>query len=241
LSFKNGIICNLKLPCNDSCILGNWCADDVRESCIGQRCDCSKSYWNGNECFFKKDESKPCQLKKDCLGDMICSSGSCQCSSTSTQYFDSTQLSCMNKTLKDTACMINMTCRSDLGLSCVNESCQCDSRTSYWSATRNICVDCPSGWTVYQDKCYFFYNNLSSWDNAQSVCQSEGGNLVSIRTQTDFDMVSSYYAQYTNYANLYVGARMNVTYDFYWRDGYTKMNQTYPNPNWWCSSMCFLI
>jgi hypothetical protein len=34
--------------------------------------------------------------------------------------------------------------------------------------------------------------------------------------------------------NLWVGARMNVTYDFYWRDGYTKMNQTYPNAQWWC-------
>jgi hypothetical protein len=29
---------------------------------------------------------------------------------------------------------------------------------------------------------------------------------------------------------------MNITYDFYWRDGYTKMNQTYPNFDWWCPS-----
>jgi hypothetical protein len=27
---------------------------------------------------------------------------------------------------------------------------------------------------------------------------------------------------------------MNITYDFYWRDGHSKMNETYPNFNWWC-------
>jgi hypothetical protein len=166
---------------------------------------------------------------------MTCLNGSCQCSSTSTQYFDSTQLICLNKTLKGKLCTRNMTCRSDLGLSCVNDTCQCDSRTSYWSSIQTICVDCPSGWTIYEDKCYFFYNNLSTRDDAQSMCESNGSYLVSVRTQADFEMVSGYYTQFTNNTSLWVGARMNITYDFYWRDGYTKMNQTYPNASWWCS------
>jgi hypothetical protein len=166
----------------------------------------------------------------------MCSNGSCQCSNMSTQYFESTQLICLNKTLKGAACTRNITCRSDLGLGCMNDTCECDSRTSYWSTIQTICVACPSGWTIFRDKCYFVYTIRENWDFAQSRCESDGGNLVSIRTQADFDMVSGYYYQYTNNANLWVGARMNITYDFYFRDGCTKMNQTYPNANWWCAT-----
>jgi hypothetical protein len=152
-------------------------------------------------CLPKRNETEACNLNQQCFGDMMCLSGSCRCSNTLTQYFDSIQLICTNKTLKGISCTRNMTCRSDLGLSCENDTCECDSRTSYWSSIQTICVDCPSGWTIYQDKCYFVYSNLSTWDDAQSMCKSHGSNLVSMRTQADFDMVSGYYIQYTNYAN----------------------------------------
>jgi hypothetical protein len=161
-------------------------------------CNCLNSsftYFDTNalSCLLKKNEAEACNSKIQCLSDMICLNGYCQCSNLLTQYFDSTLLMCLNKTLKDTYCTGNTTCRSDLGLSCVNDSCQCDSRTSFWSSIQAICIDCPSGWTIFQDKCYFAYNNLSNWDDAQFMCESDGGNLVSIRTQADFDMVSGYY------------------------------------------------
>jgi hypothetical protein len=214
---------------------------DYKENLI---CNSTSSYANADasKCLEKKNEGINCSHQIECLGDMICSiNKKCECLNSTIEYFDLIQLKCLNKTIKGFSCNANSTCREDLELYCQNGTCECDSTVRYWSSVQLTCVGCPSGWTIHKDKCYFVFNNLSTWDDAQAACNSKGANLVTIREQSDFEMVSSYYSQYTNYMFLWTGARQNVTYDFYWRDGVTLMNQTWPNSTWWCGCMYFAM
>lgn len=62
---------------------------------------------------------------------MICISGSCQCANTTINYFDNLTLTCSPKTLNGSNCLVDKTCRSDLGLTCQNGFCQC-STPLFW-------------------------------------------------------------------------------------------------------------
>jgi hypothetical protein len=62
-------------------------------------------------CLPKNNEYIPCTESAQCLGDLVCSSGTCQCPNTINQYYDSTQLKCFNKTLNGVSCFSNITCR----------------------------------------------------------------------------------------------------------------------------------
>jgi hypothetical protein len=237
-NFWDGLTCSKYRIYGESCLTSGQCNKTQMTTCLGGKCDCNSTnmyfdFYN-SRCYDKKSETETCTECSQCLKELICSSGTCLCPNTITQYYDSTQLKCLNKTLNNTFCTQNVTCRSDLGLSCLSSSCQCDSHTSFWSAIELTCVVCPAEWISFRSKCYRVFNSSKTWDEAQSQCQSYGGDLVSVKVQSDFDIVSYFYLQYTDYQKLWIGARMNITYDFYWRDGISRMTQTSPNSNWWC-------
>ena len=66
-----------------------------------------------------------------------------ECSSL--QYYNKYHLSCINKLLNNEACLSTSYCRSDLGLSCQNGKCFCDTASKFWNSS--ICIE------------YFTYNN----------------------------------------------------------------------------------
>jgi hypothetical protein len=92
-------------------------------------CNLTYMYFDSTSliCEMKKNESALCTSNIMCLGDMICAFGTCQCLNASTHYFEYKNLTCVPKTLNYTSCYENRTCRSDLGLSCHNDFCQCSS------------------------------------------------------------------------------------------------------------------
>lgn len=126
--FWTGQTCSLKRNINQFCKETGDCDDSKNLLCINGHCNCNGTsrYSDGSACLAKKNSSEVCLQSIECLGDMICSSGRCQCSNTATHYFNLATLLCTAKTLNNTNCATTLTCRSDLGLSCVSNYCQCD-------------------------------------------------------------------------------------------------------------------
>ncbi|XP_026181490.1 ladderlectin-like isoform X1 [Mastacembelus armatus] len=50
---------------------------------------------------------------------------------------------------------------------------------------------CPSGWTEYKDRCFFYVPKLTSWPDAQKNCQSLGANLASVRDKDEYAAIQN--------------------------------------------------
>lgn len=85
---------------------------------------------------MKLSESMSCTKNTECLSPMTCI-GTCQCSSN--QYFTNSDLKCNEKKVINDFCDINNQCRLDLGLSCQNNTCQCNS-TFVWIVSECKCM-----------------------------------------------------------------------------------------------------
>merc|ERR1739838_376339 len=44
---------------------------------------------------------------------------------------------------------------------------------------------CPSGWSLYNRRCFNFFKAKKSWGNAEKSCLSMGGNLASIHSSAE--------------------------------------------------------
>ncbi|XP_026181160.1 ladderlectin-like isoform X2 [Mastacembelus armatus] len=50
---------------------------------------------------------------------------------------------------------------------------------------------CPSGWTDYKDRCFFYVPKVTSWPAAQKNCQSLGANLASVRDKDEYAAIQN--------------------------------------------------
>ena len=62
---------------------------------------------------------------------------------------------------------------------------------------------CPINWIVYSSHCYYVNTYSTDWYSARSWCQTQGGDLVIIRNQLEFNLVQGFYNNY-NISRLYV-------------------------------------
>ena len=68
--------------------------------------------------------------------------------------------------------------------------CKCAiNRLFYPKYIINLTGGCPNGWITYEDFCYLFRNEMTSWDEASHICRNLGGNLVSIKDEQEQDFV----------------------------------------------------
>ena len=59
---------------------------------------------------------------------------------------------------------------------------------------------CPNGWVAVTDMlCYMAQTTQRSFDAAQSVCQKDGGKLVSVWSKAEFKSLKSFAVSGTNY------------------------------------------
>ena len=58
----------------------------------------------------------------------------------------------------------------------------------------NITSECLEGWTVYRDKCYRVYQEPIglTWLEAEDICQSVGGHLISIETEQEMLLIHEF-------------------------------------------------
>ncbi|XP_040007540.1 galactose-specific lectin nattectin-like [Xiphias gladius] len=60
------------------------------------------------------------------------------------------------------------------------------------------CVTCPSGWTMFRDRCYLFQDAEKDWVEAERYCTSRDGNLASLPNGAVYDFIRKMIYRATN-------------------------------------------
>ena len=68
------------------------------------------------------------------------------------------------------------------------------------------CVQCPAGWQIYYNHCYYVGTTAMTWDNALAECQKYGATLMVVRNQQEYNLLYNYYLQYANGGWLWVSS-----------------------------------
>ncbi|XP_053174060.1 galactose-specific lectin nattectin-like [Scomber japonicus] len=87
--------------------------------------------------------------------------------------------------------------------------------------TDGFCEVCPSGWTQFERHCYIFYNVEKDWADAERICSSLSGNLVSIHTKDEYKFLREMIYRATNsHKTTWVGGYDAVKEGvWFWSDG----------------------
>jgi hypothetical protein len=190
--FWNGTECKEKSHHNEFCEASFQCNQKQLLDCINKTCKTSipmspllvivcfffkltgnchptHSYYDFDtaKCKSKLNEGSLCSASYNCLGPMLCRNGKCQCESH--EHFNEPLLQCLNKTTHETFCHSSSTCRDDIGLKCIENKCQCDPITQFWS---NINEKCKSKLNE-GSLCSASYNCLGPMLCRNGKCQCE--------------------------------------------------------------------
>jgi hypothetical protein len=86
-------------------------------------------------------------------------------------------------------------------------------------------------WTRYKHKCLKFFDELQTHSDAEKICQSNGGTLISIHSAEEnkfaIDLANK---DRTNKYGVWIGAKRNNSLDYFeWNNG-----QEFDYSNWGC-------
>ncbi|RMZ95037.1 hypothetical protein BpHYR1_021441, partial [Brachionus plicatilis] len=170
---------------------------------------------NGEAC----SSSIPCNDTKG----LICSAGgACECNTS--HYFDSGTNKCsLKKTILE-GCSSISECGTDL--ICENNVCKC-SNNNFWSQGTSACINCPSGYDLYQNSICSKIGSSSSWG---SVSCSSDEQLFVASSDAEFDLLQSYLTDKSDYGPFWVGAS-KIGSDFRWLDNTILSASSY----FWCT------
>uniref|UniRef100_A0A8D0DCI0 C-type lectin domain-containing protein n=1 Tax=Sander lucioperca TaxID=283035 RepID=A0A8D0DCI0_SANLU len=84
---------------------------------------------------------------------------------------------------------------------------------------------CPPGWTQFGSRCFAFYIQAKTWIDAETFCQTAGGNLASIHSAEEHTFLKDYINQVSGtYKNAWIGGTDAVKEGTWmWTDG-SKFN-----------------
>ena len=52
----------------------------------------------------------------------------------------------------------------------------------------DVCIGCPNGWGVFEDRCYRFWTSRKgSYTNAVNFCTSQGAEMICVDSQAEMD------------------------------------------------------
>ena len=99
---------------------------------------------------------------------------------------------------------------------------------------------CPSGWYYYNQYCYGLSSYTATWREAESTCQANGGHLMSVRDQTEQNIITNT----LHAADAWIG--LNDLEDdghFEWNDGtaYHYVNWADGQPNDYFDQDCVSV
>ncbi|XP_039671321.1 galactose-specific lectin nattectin-like isoform X4 [Perca fluviatilis] len=96
-------------------------------------------------------------------------------------------------------------------------------------------ASCPPDWTQFGSRCFNFNIGPKTWPDAETFCQSAGGNLASIHSDAEHKFIRNYIKQVTgSYRHSWIGGTDAVKeFTWLWTDGsnfdYTSWNAGEPN------------
>ena len=136
--------CLTNLTCK---ITGSSCL--CPSTVINGNCDCptrisgSEYYWDGSNCAVAKTYNQTCTASYTCktlTEGTICTGTPLRCLCSSSQYFRFTTSKCENLLSINATCSQVDACNSNVGLSCQNALCKCNS-SQFWSTASFSCID----------------------------------------------------------------------------------------------------
>uniref|UniRef100_A0AAV2L1Z3 C-type lectin domain-containing protein n=1 Tax=Knipowitschia caucasica TaxID=637954 RepID=A0AAV2L1Z3_KNICA len=79
---------------------------------------------------------------------------------------------------------------------------------------------CEDDWTQFGSRCFRFYNERKSWQNAESVCLTAGANLASVHSLQENDFISDSVLNVTGFsAYTWLGGYTDQNHRWVWSDG----------------------
>lgn len=88
------------------------------------------------------------------------------------------------------------------------------------------CVStCDSGWSLYNCRCFRFYNLQRSWSDAEKMCLGYDGNLASVHSYEEYVFIQNLIKSQTQASTeTWIGGNDCVSDNaYFWSDG-SKMN-----------------
>ncbi|XP_029437240.1 C-type lectin domain family 2 member D-like [Rhinatrema bivittatum] len=82
---------------------------------------------------------------------------------------------------------------------------------------------CADGWIWYRGKCYFFSENSTDWDEAQSFCTSHNASLAHIETLQELNFT----VRFKSRSDHWIGLRRERGQLWKWPDG-SELNNQFP-------------
>jgi hypothetical protein len=56
-----------------------------------------------------------------------------------------------------------------------------------------MCLQCPVGWSVLSNRCYFISGWTTDWNGANSYCVSQSASMMVVNSQAEYDLLSGFY------------------------------------------------
>ncbi|XP_037126884.1 ladderlectin-like isoform X1 [Syngnathus acus] len=97
----------------------------------------------------------------------------------------------------------------------------CGGISGSWAASIQKGPRCPAGWTKLDTRCFIFQNESLNFRLAETVCNILGGNLVSIHSQLENEVVRHMIlAGAGSFARTWIGLYDRIVDgDYLWTDG----------------------
>ncbi|XP_035985527.1 galactose-specific lectin nattectin [Fundulus heteroclitus] len=113
------------------------------------------------------------------------------------------------------------------------EETESDADTSEKSHVAKRATSCPSGWTRYGSRCFYYVGASYTWAQAEAYCVARGGNLASARSSSEYNWLRSYiYSRARSYKMTWIGGSdAEQERMWFWSDG-SRFSY-----NSWCSGM----
>ncbi|KAK2812713.1 hypothetical protein Q5P01_000969 [Channa striata] len=78
--------------------------------------------------------------------------------------------------------------------------------------TRDTVVSlCPANWTPYNDRCYYCNSTQTTWDDAESCCQSQNAHLAFVGSVEEYDVIQQLVRSAIGAHPVWLGGSVSIT------------------------------
>ncbi len=114
---------------------------------------------------------------------------------------------------EDRSCLVHDIQQHDVAPICQHDSTAASTTSEAPMTTTPL--ECPSGWTEFENHCYLAQKSTLYWQPAEASCLSLGGHLASIHSKAEYNLVAGLLAGYS----FWIGGTRSGSAEWTWSDG----------------------